>query len=94
MELFGQVVGAAIMTFTLADVFLTILYARVGRGRVKRLGAGFISLVITQVAWAAFRRLPTKAGVKQEVLSSRDPWFRKFRQRDRALSRGRLQPTI
>jgi hypothetical protein len=73
MELFGQVVGAAIMIFTLADVFLTILYARVGRGRVKRLGAGFISLVITQVAWAAFRRLPMKAGVKQEVLSFAGP---------------------
>lgn len=26
MRLFGQVVGAAIMIFTLADVFLTILY--------------------------------------------------------------------
>ena len=53
MELFGQVVGAAIMIFTLADV-QTMLYARVGRGRVKWLGAGFISLVITQVARAAF----------------------------------------
>jgi hypothetical protein len=68
IELFGQVVGAAIMTFALADVCLTILYARVGRGRVERLGAGFIVLAITSCL-GCIRRLAMKAGVKPEVPS-------------------------
>ncbi|WP_175939591.1 two pore domain potassium channel family protein [Caballeronia sp. BCC1704] len=73
MRLFGQLVGAAIMICTLADIFLTILYARVGRGRAKRLGAGLISLAIAQGVWAAFRRVPLKDGPKQETLSFAGP---------------------
>ncbi|WP_250533162.1 ion channel [Caballeronia sp. AZ10_KS36] len=73
MGTFGQIVGAAIMICTLADIFLTILYARVGRGRAKRLGAGLISLAIAQGVWAAFRRLPMRDGPKREALSFAGP---------------------
>ncbi|WP_250471391.1 hypothetical protein [Caballeronia sp. GAFFF1] len=73
MGVFGQIAGAAIMICTLADIFLTILYARVGRGRARRLGAGLISLAIAQGVWAAFRRLPMKDGPKREALSFAGP---------------------
>lgn len=55
MRILEQVVGIIVVLGTLADVFLTVLYARVGRGGLARFGTGIISDRVSTYVWKAFR---------------------------------------
>jgi hypothetical protein len=52
-----QTVGAVLVLLTLVDVLLTILYARVGKQGLSRLGAGFTTQIVARSTWATLRTL-------------------------------------
>lgn len=51
-----QVIGTLVVLFALLDVFLTVLYARIGTGAISRFGTGILSAAIARHTWRLFRR--------------------------------------
>lgn len=57
-----ETIGTLLMIAALLDVFLTVLYARIGTSGVARFGTGVISAKVSEHTWAAFRALAPRFG--------------------------------
>ncbi|WP_132253316.1 two pore domain potassium channel family protein [Methylobacterium segetis] len=57
-----RALGALVMGFVLADIFLTVLYARIG--------TGLIADRVAHLTWAIFRRAADQFGQKRDVVLS------------------------
>lgn len=64
-----QVAGTALMAFVLADVFLTVLYARLGSQGASRLGAGVIGIHIARGIRRLFLAAPNRMPHRDGLLS-------------------------
>jgi hypothetical protein len=64
-----QVAGALVMLFVLADVFLTVLYARLGPHGAARLGAGVVALLAGRAVRAALQAVPLTGKQRGGLLS-------------------------
>jgi hypothetical protein len=74
LRLLEQVVGVALILAVMADVFLTVLYARVGRRGLARFGTGVISERVAVGVWRAFRWAGTRGGrINDDLLSFAAP---------------------
>jgi hypothetical protein len=62
LHVLEQVAGAALVLLVIADVFLTVLYARIG--------AGILSVHISRATWWVFRHLARWAGRKSDTVLS------------------------
>ena len=64
-------IGIALMLIMPVDVFLTVLYARIGSAAPGRLGGGgIVSPWIGRGVWAAFRRLGPREGDRRDAVFS------------------------
>lgn len=65
---FEQLAGALAIFCALLDIFLTVLYAKIGSHGASRAGTGIISLRVARATWWMFRhissRLPTLHGLR------------------------------
>lgn len=57
-----QVIGALLIVAAMLDVFLTVLYARIGTSGAARFGTGVISAKIAEHVWGAFRATAPRFG--------------------------------
>jgi hypothetical protein len=64
-----QVVGTLIFLFVLLDVFMTVLYARLGEKGVARWGAGVIGNVVGRTVRVFLQHVPAKREWRNQVLS-------------------------
>lgn len=64
---FEQLVGALVVCFALLDIFLTVLYAKIGAHGASRAGAGIVSLRVARATWWIFRRLSGRLPVKRDA---------------------------
>lgn len=65
-----EVVGALLVVAAGLDVFLTVLYARIGTTGAARFGTGVISAKIAERVWRAFRAMAPRFGrYHDDVLS-------------------------
>lgn len=55
-----RIVGAILVLAVMVDVFLAVLYARVGTRGLARFGTGVISERVATYAWRAFRAMGTR----------------------------------
>lgn len=62
LHVLEQVVGAVVVLLVIADVFLTVLYARIG--------AGILSVYIARATWWVFCRIAGWFGRKREMVLS------------------------
>lgn len=69
-----RIVGVLLVLAVMADVFLTVLYARVGRRGIARFGTGVISERVATHVWRAFRWAGTRGKrVNDDLLSFAAP---------------------
>ena len=54
---FEQVAGALLIVCAFLDIFLTVLYAKIGSHGASRAGAGVISLRVARAIWWVFRHI-------------------------------------
>jgi hypothetical protein len=64
---FEQLVGAVLVLCVLLDIFLTVLYARIGAHGASRAGAGFISLSVARASWWVFRQISRRLPVERDA---------------------------
>jgi hypothetical protein len=64
-----QVLGTLLFLFVLLDVFMTVLYARLGSHGVARLGAGVIGNAVGRSVHVVLSRLPAPRGRRDAILS-------------------------
>lgn len=67
---FEQVAGVLVILCALLDIFLTVLYAKIGARGASRAGAGVISLRVARAIWWLFRRLSSRLPVKRDAIWS------------------------
>src|SRR5206468_8583586 len=68
-----QVLGALVMALVLLDVFLTVLYARLGPHGVARLGSGIIGLHIGRAVRWVLMKVPFEREKRGGLLSFSGP---------------------
>jgi len=67
-------IGVLLVIAVMMDVFLTVLYARVGRRGFARFGTGVISERVATYVWRAFRWAGTRGGrVRDDLMSFAAP---------------------
>jgi hypothetical protein len=64
-----QAAGVLLMAFVLLDVFLTVLYARLGPHGAARLGAGFVGLHVGRAVRAVLQAVPLEGKERGGLLS-------------------------
>jgi hypothetical protein len=64
---FEQLAGALLILCALLDIFLTVLYAKIGSHGASRAGAGIISLRVARATWWIFRRLSLRLPVQRDA---------------------------
>jgi hypothetical protein len=57
---FEQLAGALLIFCALLDIFLTVLYAKIGPHGASRAGTGIISLRVGRATWWMFRRISSR----------------------------------
>src|SRR4051812_48614295 len=62
MQVIEQLAGGLLVLFILLDVFLTVLYARIG--------TGIISDRVAQLTWGIFRQVSKVAGARRGTVLS------------------------
>jgi hypothetical protein len=55
MQILPQALGAALMLFVMLDIFLTVLYSRIGSGIVGHFGTGILSMHAARAVWIGMR---------------------------------------
>lgn len=60
-----EIVGALLLVAAMLDVFLTVLYARIGTSGAARFGTGVISAKIAEHVWRAFRAAAPRFGKRR-----------------------------
>lgn len=74
LHILEQLVGVVLVLAVMVDVFLTVLYARVGRRGIARFGTGVVSERVATYVWRAFRWAGTRGGrVRDDLLSFAAP---------------------
>ena len=64
---FEQLAGALLILCVLVDIFLTVLYAKIGAHGASRAGAGIISLRVARVTWWMFRHISSRLPVNRDA---------------------------
>jgi hypothetical protein len=64
---FEQLLGALLILCVLVDIFLTVLYAKIGSHGASRAGAGIISLRVARAAWWIFRNVSSRLPVNRDA---------------------------
>jgi hypothetical protein len=64
---FEQLAGALVIFCAFLDIFLTVLYAKIGGHGASRFGAGIISLRVARATGWLFRRLSKRLPVKRDA---------------------------
>jgi hypothetical protein len=67
---FEQLAGALLIFCALLDIFLTVLYARIGSHGLSRAGTGIISLRVARATWWIFRHIPSRLPVQRDAVRS------------------------
>jgi len=62
--------GLVLMLVVPVDVFLTVLYARIGSAAPGRFGGGIVSPWIGRMVWAVFKRLGPREGDRRDAVLS------------------------
>jgi len=65
-----QLVGALVIVCALLDIFLTVLYAKIGAHGASRAGAGIISLRVARAVWWLFRHLSGRLPFNRDAIWS------------------------
>jgi hypothetical protein len=65
-----QLAGALLILCALLDIFLTVLYARIGSHGLSRAGTGIISLRVARATWWMFRHIPSRLPVQRDAVRS------------------------
>lgn len=65
-----QGLGALVLLFVLFDVFMTVLYARVGQSSLSRFGTGIMSIRVARLTWRVLRRLSEPMGRHADAVRS------------------------
>jgi hypothetical protein len=68
-----QVAGALLFLFILLDVFMTVLYARLGTTGIAQWGAGFVGNVVGRTVYAVLQHVPAPRKRRNVVLSFGGP---------------------
>src|SRR3954471_19801792 len=68
-----QVAGAGLFLFILLDIFMTVLYARLGSSGVARLGAGVMGNFVGHSVRAALTHVPANRQQRDGILSFTGP---------------------
>jgi hypothetical protein len=68
-----QAAGALLFAAIGADVFLTVLYARIGSRGLARLGAGLLSMYVARAARSAFHAMARRSPHRDGILSFYGP---------------------
>jgi hypothetical protein len=63
---FEQLAGALLICCALIDIFVTVLYAKIGSHGASRAGTGIISLRVGRATWWMFRRLSSRLPVRRD----------------------------
>jgi hypothetical protein len=66
-EWFEQLAGALLILCVLVDIFLTVLYAKIGSQGASRAGAGIISLRVARATWWMFRNISSRLPVNRDA---------------------------
>jgi hypothetical protein len=66
-EWFEQLAGALLILCVLVDIFLTVLYAKIGSQGASRAGAGIISLRVARATWWMFRHVSSRLPVNRDA---------------------------
>jgi len=67
---FEQLAGALVILCALVDIFLTVLYAKIGAHGASRAGAGIISLRVARATWWIFRHLSNRLPFNRDAVWS------------------------
>jgi hypothetical protein len=67
---FEQLVGALVVLCALLDIFLTVLYAKIGAHGASRAGTGVISLGVARTVWWLFRRVSKQLPAQRDAACS------------------------
>jgi hypothetical protein len=67
---FEQLAGALLMFCALLDIFLTVLYAKIGSHGASRAGARIISLRVARATWWMFRHISSRLRVQRDAVWS------------------------
>ena len=70
IALVEQILGALLIFVALFDVFLTVLYVRIGVAGASRFGTGIISSGIAQLSWLSLLQLSRVSGGKPDTVLS------------------------
>lgn len=65
-----QLAGALVIVCALVDIFLTVLYAKIGAHGASRAGAGIISLRVARAVWWIFRHLSGRLPFNRDAVWS------------------------
>jgi hypothetical protein len=65
-----QLAGALLIFCALVDIFLTVLYARIGSHGASRAGTGIISLRVARATWWLFRHIAHRLPVSRDAVCS------------------------
>lgn len=65
-EWIERLAGALLILCALADIFLTVLYAKIGPHGASRAGTGIVSLRVARVTWWMFRHIPGRRPRKRD----------------------------
>jgi hypothetical protein len=64
---FEQLAGALLIFCALLDIFLTVLYAKIGSHGASRAGTGIISLRVARATWWVFRHISSRLPVNRDA---------------------------
>jgi hypothetical protein len=67
---FEQLAGALLIFSALLDIFLTVLYAKIGSHGASRAGTGIISLRVGRATWWMFRHISSRLPVNRDAARS------------------------
>jgi len=62
-----QLAGVALVLFAVLDIFLTVLYAKIGSHGASRAGAGIVSLRVARATWWVFCRLTLRLSGRRDA---------------------------
>jgi hypothetical protein len=67
---FEQLAGALLIFCALLDIFLTVLYAKIGSHGLSRAGTGIISLRVARATWWMFRHISSRLPAQRDAVWS------------------------
>lgn len=62
LRILEQIIGVLLVVAATLDIFLTVLYARIGTSGAARFGTGVVSAKVAEYVWRGFRALAPRFG--------------------------------